>query len=91
MEQQQQRVLPLKLFALAGAAGLSLASLLYHSRGISLARDTGPREEKKDFTPPFVGALDQGTSSTRFIVFDSRTQLVASCQKELPPLYPQTG
>lgn len=31
----------------------------------------------------FVGAIDQGTSSTRFILFDQRGQVVRVAQKEL--------
>ena len=33
-----------------------------------------------DFVPTFLGAIDQGTSSTRFIVFDESTRIVAESQ-----------
>ena len=36
-------------------------------------------------------ALDQGTTSSRAIVFDRSQQIVASAQKEFPQLYPQAG
>src|SRR5215468_2503473 len=36
-------------------------------------------------------AIDQGTTSTRAIVFDASGQLVASAQKELPQIFPQPG
>ena len=39
----------------------------------------------------YVGAIDQGTTSTRFIVFDRRGQIVASAQKEHRQSYPQPG
>ena len=39
----------------------------------------------------FILALDQGTSSSRSIVFDSAGQVVAMAQRELRQIYPQPG
>ena len=39
----------------------------------------------------YVGALDQGTSSTRFIVFDRGGAIVASAQREHEQIYPCPG
>lgn len=39
----------------------------------------------------YLGALDQGTSSTRFLVFDRTGRIVASAQKEHQQIYPQAG
>jgi len=39
----------------------------------------------------YLGALDQGTTSTRFIVFDRRGRVVASAQKEHAQLLPRPG
>ncbi|PXW96919.1 glycerol kinase [Sphaerotilus hippei] len=39
----------------------------------------------------FVLALDQGTSSSRSIVFDERGQVVAMAQREFRQIYPQPG
>ena len=39
----------------------------------------------------YVGAIDQGTTSTRFIVFDRAGLLVASAQKEHRQIFPQPG
>ena len=39
----------------------------------------------------YLLALDQGTSSTRSIVFDELGRVVAMAQKELPQIYPQPG
>ncbi len=39
----------------------------------------------------FIGAIDQGTTSTRFIVFDSNANIVASDQKEHRQIYPAAG
>lgn len=39
----------------------------------------------------YVLALDQGTSSSRSIVFDGLGQIVAIAQRELPQIFPQPG
>jgi len=39
----------------------------------------------------FLGALDQGTTSTRFLVFDRAGRIVAQSQKEHEQIYPQPG
>ena len=39
----------------------------------------------------YLLALDQGTSSSRSIVFDAQGHVVASAQQELPQIYPQPG
>jgi glycerol kinase len=39
----------------------------------------------------YIGAIDQGTTSTRFIVFDQAGDIVASAQKEHAQIYPQPG
>jgi glycerol kinase len=39
----------------------------------------------------YVGAIDQGTTSTRFIVFDAQGAIVALAQKEHQQIYPQPG
>ncbi len=39
----------------------------------------------------YLLALDQGTSSSRSIVFDAQGQVVASAQQELPQIYPRPG
>src|SRR5689334_6319536 len=36
-------------------------------------------------------AIDQGTTSTRAMIFDQRAQPVAMAQKELPQIFPQPG
>jgi glycerol kinase len=41
--------------------------------------------------PTHLGAIDQGTSSTRFIVFDESTRIVAESQIEHEQIYPQPG
>ena len=39
----------------------------------------------------YLLALDQGTSSSRSIVFDREGRIVAIAQKELTQIYPQPG
>jgi len=39
----------------------------------------------------YLLALDQGTSSSRSIVFDRQGRIVALAQRELPQIYPQPG
>jgi glycerol kinase len=39
----------------------------------------------------FVGAIDQGTTSSRFIVFDAAGKIVTSAQKEHAQIYPRPG
>ncbi len=39
----------------------------------------------------YVGALDQGTTSTRFLVFDGRGRVVASAQEEHRQITPKPG
>jgi glycerol kinase len=41
--------------------------------------------------PQYVLALDQGTSSSRAIVFDREARIVAQASRELPQIYPQPG
>lgn len=42
-------------------------------------------------TTTYLLALDQGTSSSRSIVFDAQGRIVASAQQELPQIYPRPG
>ena len=41
--------------------------------------------------PNYLLALDQGTSSSRSIVFDTRGRIVSMAQRELRQIYPQLG
>jgi glycerol kinase len=41
--------------------------------------------------PDYIGAIDQGTTSSRFIVFDRSGRIVATAQKEHEQIYPQPG
>src|SRR5579864_5859874 len=39
----------------------------------------------------YIGAIDQGTTSSRFIVFDRAVQIVACAQEEQEQIYPKPG
>ena len=39
----------------------------------------------------FIGAIDQGTTSTRFLIFDATGNPVASHQIEFTQMYPHSG
>ena len=39
----------------------------------------------------YIGALDQGTTSTRFMVFDRSARIAAVAQKEHEQIYPKPG
>jgi glycerol kinase len=39
----------------------------------------------------YLGAIDQGTTSTRFIVFDRRGAIIASAQREHRQIFPRPG
>jgi glycerol kinase len=39
----------------------------------------------------YIGAIDQGTTSTRFIVFDKSGKIIATAQKEHQQIYPKPG
>ena len=39
----------------------------------------------------FVGSIDQGTTSTRFLIFNKNGEPVASHQIEFKQYYPQPG
>lgn len=39
----------------------------------------------------YIAALDQGTTSSRCLIFDHEQQIVSAAQKEFPQFYPQPG
>ncbi|HTD92452.1 MAG TPA: FGGY family carbohydrate kinase, partial [Chitinophagaceae bacterium] len=41
--------------------------------------------------PNFILSLDQGTTSSRAIIFDRKGSIIASAQKEFTQLFPQPG
>ncbi|KAB8337288.1 hypothetical protein FH972_021589 [Carpinus fangiana] len=41
--------------------------------------------------PTYIGSIDQGTTSTRFIIFDKAGNVVAQHQLEFKQIYPESG
>ena len=41
--------------------------------------------------PRYAAAIDQGTTGTRFMIFDQQGRVVASCYEEHTQIYPQPG
>lgn len=41
--------------------------------------------------PQYIGAIDQGTTSTRFLIFDQAGNHVTSHQLEFEQIYPRPG
>jgi len=41
--------------------------------------------------PGYIGAIDQGTTSTRFIVFDRSGRVISTAQQEHEQIYPHPG
>jgi hypothetical protein len=42
-------------------------------------------------TSTLIGAIDQGTSSSRFLIFNRHGEIVASHQKEFKQIHPNPG
>src|SRR5437868_9165385 len=49
------------------------------------------RGERRPSVKNYVGAIDQGTTSTRFMVFDQAGRVVAVAQKEHEQIFPKPG
>ena len=62
---------------------VGVAGHLYYRRCATFARAME--------APIYVGAIDQGTTSTRFIVYDKAAREVASHQLEFEQIHPQAG
>lgn len=50
-----------------------------------------PHPPPPDKMPTFVASIDQGTTSTRFIIFDKAGNVVAQHQLEFEQIYPDSG
>lgn len=51
----------------------------------------GPQLDEERLKQFFIGSIDQGTTSTRFIIFDGLGEPVAQHQIEFTQKYPQSG
>ena len=55
------------------------------------ARGNIPVQDEVRLKKVFIGSVDQGTTSTRFLIFDGTGTPVASHQIEFKQMYPQPG
>jgi glycerol kinase len=53
--------------------------------------DEGPQLDEEKLKQFFIGSIDQGTTSTRFIIFDGIGEPVAQHQIEFKQNYPHSG
>jgi glycerol kinase len=56
-----------------------------------VARAVALRTQKEGHVSKYIGAIDQGTTSTRFIVFDKSGHIASVAQKEHEQIYPKPG
>ena len=49
------------------------------------------REDEQQLKKWFIGSIDQGTTSTRFLIFDGTGTPIASHQMEFKQIYPHSG
>ncbi|KAH8924034.1 glycerol kinase [Atractiella rhizophila] len=68
----------------------SIKNLIKHGKQPSTSTSTpaAPKEMKEG---EFVAAIDAGTTSCRFFVFDAEATVIASAQEEFEQIYPQPG
>ena len=50
-----------------------------------------PIQDEKKLKQWFIGSIDQGTTSTRFLIFDGTGSPIASHQTEFKQMYPHSG
>jgi glycerol kinase len=61
---------------------------LERSKSIPSSEVIAPKDDDKS---EFIGAIDQGTTSSRFLIFNRDGQPVASHQIEFKQIYPNSG
>ena len=50
-----------------------------------------PIHNQEELKQWFIGSIDQGTTSTRFLIFDGTGSPIASHQLEFKQMYPHSG
>lgn len=59
-----------------------IKSITSHTKVLKMSDTDGPQ---------FVGSIDQGTTSSRFLIFNKSGEPVASHQIEFKQIYPKPG
>ncbi len=62
-----------------------------HLENAKIRRRMRGGQKGPDLVKSYVGAIDQGTTSTRFMVFDKAARVVAVAQKEHEQIFPRPG
>ena len=77
----------------SSSSSSSLFSCLPGTRreAMSDKRDDSRQMDQDGSGSQFVGSIDQGTTSSRFMIFDSAGAVVASHQLQFPQLHPRPG
>jgi glycerol kinase len=57
----------------------------------SMDTDSGVQLDEKKLRKFYIGSIDQGTTSTRFIIFDGTGKPIAQHQIEFTQKYPESG
>lgn len=55
------------------------------------SKDGKTTQDRKKLKQWFIGSIDQGTTSTRFLIFDGTGIPIASHQMEFKQMYPHSG
>lgn len=63
----------------------------YQANVIKLEEGVESRRRAMADNEVFIGSLDQGTTSTRFIIYDESAHVVGSHQIEFTQYYPEAG
>lgn len=66
-------------------------SLLIQDFGLKSRSEERIIQEMAKAEDVFVGSIDQGTTSTRFIIYDRRSRPIGSHQAEFTQFYPEAG
>jgi len=74
-----------------GASTANDEELIYDSIKNPARLGHVPRRKDQPVSAKYILAIDQGTTSSRAIVFDRRGRPLAVSQRELPQIYPQDG
>jgi len=72
-----------------------MASSCNNSHPRNVSKDTEHQDvlaqDEEKLKTWFIGSIDQGTTSTRFLIFDGTGNPVASHQMEFKQMYPHPG
>src|SRR6266481_1311445 len=60
-------------------------------QGVTMAQYAAASTKRTGAVKNYIGAIDQGTTSTRFMVFDQSARIAAVAQKEHEQIFPKPG